>query len=264
MVVKLPAYATFNVLVIDSDMKSRTKIKTVARAVNCFESINGVDSLIEGLQYLRSAKPCDIVFVSEAFDKAQINEFLAEAMTTSTGDLCSYVMAMKTSDPSQEIIAANVMMGFNGFLLEPYSADGLNEIAGIAQKIRKEKFAKRIRAASKMVVSTLVKEVKRLAALTALGENAHVCYEAERAADLVKHLRGEARDTYVDVLVDMFGSCPPPKPVDYGGASSRVKKTIEKKEKTEIAKKMEEEIKADAANLDEGTFGHPLAKAPKE
>lgn len=255
-----PAYNVFNVLIVDNDMKSRTKLKQVARAVNFFEELRAADTLAEALNSLRAGKSCDLVFISENFDKAVIGDFLENARHTEVGGLCAYILVIKSQEQSPEVVAANVMTGFNGFLLEPYSADVLEEIAAIADRIKREEFAKRIRSASKVVVSTLIKEVNRLAALRSLEQTPEVSREALRAINLVRGIAGDARATFIDVMCDMFMDVPAPKQLDYAGPSSRVKKTLEKKQNSELAAQLEEEIKEDAKQFDSGTFGHPLAK----
>ena len=242
-------FEIFDVLIVDSDLESRSKLKQAAREISCYGQITTVNYLSEALEHLNAKRKCDLVFVSNTFDQNDILEFLKKARDSDLGSICSYVLVMKSGKKESTDIAKSMIAGFNGMLLEPYSVDAMVDISKMARKVKVEALNKRIRAASELVVPTLIKEIDRLAALKKLGNQTTVSIGARKAIELVSSLGKDILEGYFETLCDRFEALPPPASYDYSGPSKRLKKQLEKKKLEEVAEQLSSEIANDAKNF---------------
>ena len=162
-------FDVFDVVIVDADLESRSKLKQAAREINCYGAITSVNYLSEAYEYLNNKQDCDLVFISNAFQQDDIVSFLNQARETDKGSACSYILVMKAGKRESTDVAKSMVAGFNSMLLEPYSVDSMVEISKLARKIKVEAYEKRARAASDLVIPTLIKEIDRLAALKSLS-----------------------------------------------------------------------------------------------
>lgn len=242
-------FETFDVMIVDADLESRSKLKQAAREIRCYGKIMSLNYLSEALEHLSGKPECDLLFISNAFSQDDIVDFLNKARATEFGSMCSYVLVMKSGKKETTDIAKSMIAGFNGMLLEPYSVDAMVDISKMARKVKIEAVNKRIRAASELVVPTLIKEVDRLAALKLLGVPTTVSLGARKALELVNSLGKDILEGYFETLCERFSAVPPPTKVDYSGPSQRLKKQIEKKNLEEVAEKLSNEIADDAKHF---------------
>ncbi len=242
-------FDSYDAIIIDPDQAGRMKLKQVARAIPEFSNVRTVSTLKEALDYLNNEHECDVVFISNVFDDHDIMDFHKIAIETNVGSVCSYIQVLKGNDKKTDDIAKGMITGMSGFLLEPFSVDSLREITELAAKIRIKETRKRVQIASKIVASTLVKEVDRLAALRAIDKDSEKSDAALSATKLIASISEEALDVYYDVLADSFMEAVPPITSDYDGSSKRVKQRMDKKIKSELADKLDKELQEDAAKI---------------
>ncbi|MCC6933705.1 MAG: hypothetical protein IT292_10720 [Deltaproteobacteria bacterium] len=240
----------FDVLIIDADLESRTKLKQAAREINCYGKISSVSYFSEAMEFLHTKRECDLIFISNAIAQSEIVTFMQQARETDKGSSSSYILVMKAGKRESTDIAKSMVAGFNSMLLEPYSVDSMVEISKLARKIKVEAYERRARAASELVIPTLIKEVDRLAALHSIGHPTNVSAGAKKALALITSMGNEALSGYYEAMINKFGQVSPPAVTHYEGPSKRLKDRMERKAKEEAAAALENEIQNDAKKFD--------------
>src|SRR5262249_29916576 len=142
------------------------------------------------------------------------------------GQDAAYVLIMKSTDQSSSTVASNVLIGADGFLLEPYSVDSLMEITRLADRIKKERSQAREVAAMKFLLGDVSNRIDAIAYLKSLGRDVarHIKKMAD-ASQFIKNLSPESTQIYNDAIVETFQAAQPPKfasEKQYSGPSARI------------------------------------------
>ncbi len=221
----------FNVLIVDPDSASRNRLKQVALALTTFQKVqqstNLNDALIRGES---SHELYDVIVMSYLFPTEEINKFIKDAKKTKQGSEWAFVTVLRSADQQNEIIANSVISGIDGFLFEPYSADNLREMAELTAKVKKQNSDKRKRIAMRILLTEVAGHVDALAFYRSKGkESASATKKMNDACDRLGNFKNENFELYVDEMINVFGSMPPPANASYTGVSLRVKKRLEEK-----------------------------------
>lgn len=235
-------FEKFDAYIIDSDIDTRMRLRTATSSVAQFGKIIPLNEPRDALAKLNSGyERCDVVFLSSCFEESDVADFVRLAKESKGGQDSAYVLVLKGGDQDNNTIAKNVMLGIDGFLFEPYSVDQLIEITTLSARIRRERSAKREAVALNLMVTDIIKQIDLVSYLKSLGNDPTT--SRKKLADLCSRLptlAPEAFQTYVDIAVKLFGDAPVParafKTENYKGASSRVKRVMEKKLIAEIEK----------------------------
>jgi response regulator RpfG family c-di-GMP phosphodiesterase len=233
----------YNVLIVDPESSSRAKMKQAASVLTSFRKVNHAPNMENGMrEIMDSANGTDIVFVSYSFGQDAITPFVESAKQTSIGDACAYILILKASDQSSDVVANNVGGGIDGFLFEPYSADALREIAEIAARVKMES-AERKRGA---VLRLHLRETMQYLDLVSYGKKSGQELEKNKtkfieAAGRLKKASKGLKKEYVDLAIREFADAIPVTPINYNGVSERVRKRMEAKRARDIQKRYEEQ-----------------------
>ncbi len=222
----------FDVLVIDSDISARMRLKQAAVSVHHFGAVEFSNNPDEAVRRIEGGgRRLDVVFISYRFDQAQAATFIRKAKETQTTQDAAFVLVLKPSDQDSSKVAANVMVGADGFLMEPFSVDGLVEITRLAARIRKERSEAREKAAINFIVKDIMEHLDRVAYIKSckidLGRSLR---KLRDACAVFRTFSDDSVKTYLDVAQDLFEHAPIPDYVNsfkaYKGASDRLKKKM--------------------------------------
>lgn len=195
--------AAIDTLLIDADLDARLRFKQAIQMLGVRVSVSTTTTLFEALQRLDTLRSCDIVYVSSRFDSEVLSGFVTSARRTKQGKNAAFMMMVPAPDCQTTTLARFALAGADGFLLEPYSA------AGLEGTIRSGLLARHKRAVSsrRLAIELLVKSVidamreyrKRAAAgLPTRGNRTGI----EKTLQIVRDLDAQGRDEYMDLLME--------------------------------------------------------------
>jgi DNA-binding NarL/FixJ family response regulator len=226
---------SYDAIIADSDLDTRMRLKQAASSVTKFGKVNLCQNLREALGRVQNAvDECDVVFIAQNFDDAEIRSFIEEVKKTKIGQDAAFVLVLKTGKQDSANVAKNMMIGADGQLFEPYSVDQLMQITELAARVKKERAAARESAALRFLVSDIMNQIDLIAYMKSSGYEVGVHHKKfKEICSVLGTLSPESFQIYTGIAVDMFEGAPLPKKIfqrkAYSGASSRVKKKMEEK-----------------------------------
>jgi len=226
-------------VIIDPDSKSRHALRGSTNAIVNFRKVSPVMQLDEGLAAIKSLDFCDFVLLSSTFGFPDIYDFIARARTTSRGSESTYIIVVKTADRDERCLAESILKGVHSFLFEPYSVDGLQEIAYLADKVRHENAEKRKKAAIRLLISNIIREFDKMSSYLKRGFNMERARKKfYEACEGLRAIDDSAYSVYLDIAITMFDASLPPNlgAESYAGVSNRVRLRLEKRLKEQFEK----------------------------
>lgn len=213
-------------LVVDSDIQARIRLKTATAAVGTFSSVIQHSELRAAHSALTAEEGIDVVFISTRFSREEVREFVRHAKASQNGQDSAYVLLLGQDKQDASLIAGSVLEGLDGFLFEPYSVEGLQEIVKLAAKVRAERAKAREGVAIGLLVREVMAQLDLVASLKKAGASAAISTKAlHETCSVLRSLEGESMQVYLDTAVNMFEAAPRPKQVKsgkmYSGASKR-------------------------------------------
>ncbi len=239
----------YNVLIVDPDGTSRAKMKQAASVLTSFRKVLHAPNMEKGMSELGDpVNGTDIVFVSYSFGQEAVTPFVSQAKQNSIGQDCAYILILKATDQSNDIVANNVGGGIDGFLFEPYSADALREIAEIAARVKLESAERKRTTVMRLHLRDAMQYLDLLSFAKKSGQETEKHKEKlMEAAARVKATSKGLRDEYISLLTKECENAIPIAPIGYKGVSERVRKRMEEKRARDIKKRYEEQAAKEAA-----------------
>lgn len=235
----------YSVWVVDNDMQARMRLKTATSSVATFGQVKLLNTMDEAVKALENSNHVDIVFVARRFGQDVITQFVRKCKETQGGRDSAYVLVLKTDDQDSNTVAQNVLIGADGFLLEPYSVDNLVEIAQLAARVKRERSLEREQTALKFLVDDVIKQIDRVAFIKSCGfDVGRNLKKLKEMCQVFNDLQSESQEVYFEIAIEQFINAPlPPVPdKNYKGVSERVRKRMEAK----LIEEMEAQAEADA------------------
>jgi len=212
--------------------------------VALFQHVKLLSGLDETMRLLSAAGHVDIIFIAHRFEQDRTTEFIKKSKETQGGRDSAYVLVLKTDDQDSNTVAKNVLIGADGFLLEPYSVDNLVEITQLAARVKKERSLEREQAALKFLVLDVMKQIDRVAYIKTCGfDVGRNLKKLKEMCAVFTDLQGESKEVYYELAVSLFGNAPLPQfqAKNYKGVSDRVRKKMEAKILAEMEAELGEE-----------------------
>ena len=203
---------SFRSLILDSDSDSRGKFREVLQSIvikgNCVVARNLKDALTR----IESGSSYDAIFISSQFGKDKINEFLERIRGHKKTEKALRILNLKGTHQDSAFVAKTFMGGVDGFICEPYSADGLltlirslkeSKVAGTDQTKRKS-------AGITFLVDDAIKQVDSMA--VSLGRDPEKggagagIRELRRISSELQSIAATSKEDFERILVDKFSS----------------------------------------------------------
>jgi len=242
----IPHEYAYTAALVDSDTTYRMRLKQATTSVPRFKNCQQFSNLNELKSKLNSTEPFDLIFLSKRFGDAAISSFVKDARDKKATMDAAFILVLEGKDDSQSQFGEYMLLGINGFLVEPYSVDKLVETTLIAAKVKKDRSLGRRKLAFQMLLKDLEQTVDILSISTS-GTSLRTKIEKriESLHGTIADLDQESVNIFVETLVDHFAEISSPaESLDvpsYAGASSRVKKILERK-LLEKLEKMEKSV----------------------
>jgi CheY-like chemotaxis protein len=225
----------YNVLIVEPEGESRGKLKQTAMALTLFNKIHSVSSLTEVLERRIPHEHIDIVVLSYHFSQDDIWKFIEQAKAAPWGEDWAYVLVLKSSEQKSENIASSMIGGVDGFLLEPYSADSLREMAQIAATVKDKNERRRKKMALKVLLKEISGHLDALAFLHAYGKDGgRAERQMKQCCENLTKLCHEDMELYTESLLEVFEDLPLLVNTSYRGVSKRVRDKFEEHMMREI------------------------------
>jgi hypothetical protein len=236
-------------VIVDPDSKSRHALRASTNAVVNFRKVSPTTHLEEALTTIKSLDFCDFVLLSSSFGFDEIFHFMERSKTTIKGAEATYIVVVKSADKNERLLAEALIKGIHGFLFEPYSVDGLQEIANLSDKVRNDHADKRKKAAIRLLISNIIREFDKMSAYLKRGFNVDRARKKfYEACEGLRAIDDGAYSSYLDIAIGMFDSTIPPKlgSDSYVGVSHRVRQRLERKLLEEFEKETQESNASDS------------------
>lgn len=229
------------VYIVDSDVERKLRLKQATTPVSMFRQTLLFNTLYETLSRLETDDGGDIIFLSTRFPEKDISDFISRAKQSKRGQDSTFVMVLAVKEQQSPKLPEYMLLGIDGFLFEPYSVDGLLETANLAIKIKRERKEAREKLAMTVMVKDVIKQIDSLSLTKKLGlTSSKVSARLEALNGSIKRLSPDSLQVFLSVLVEEMINAPLPEKMaqmqSYAGASSRVKKILEKKLIEELEK----------------------------
>jgi response regulator RpfG family c-di-GMP phosphodiesterase len=223
----------FDACVIDPDIGSRIRLKTAANSVYTFHHVVVYTSITESEERLREEAPFDIVFLSEKLPSNDVNQFIEKAKRTKFGEDAAYIRLVVTNDGTETAMAKAVIAGFDGCLIQPYSVEGLEEVAKLTAQVKAQLRSEREKAAIDCLLKEIIKHVDRLAFVqSAEMETGATFKQLKTACSSIQKFEPTMLEYYYQEAMKLFEQTPPNASLgeraNYQGVSRRTKKKVAK------------------------------------
>jgi response regulator RpfG family c-di-GMP phosphodiesterase len=225
---------SLGVYIVDSDVEKKLRLKQATTPVTLFKQTLLFNNLEEVIQKMQVDDGCDIIFISTRFPESDVASFVSRVKQSKSGQDSTFVMVLGAKESQSPKLPEYMLLGIDGFLFEPYSVDGLTETANLAIKIKRERKDAREKLAITVMVKDMIKQIDGIAITKKFGlGSSKLAARLESLSGSIRRLSEDSLGSYYHVLVDEMMKAPIPEKLaqmeSYKGASSRVKKTLEKK-----------------------------------
>jgi len=225
-------------IIVDPDPEPRMRLKLATRAVPQFQKVFLESELRSATSKMESGEIFDVVFVSERFSHEDVMHFIKTSKEKAEGQDTAYVLVLGSTDQNSSKIASSMVVGADGFLLEPYSVDSLVEIVKLAEKIKGKHADERERVAVGFVVSDIMTQLDRVAYIKSCKSDITKSLDVLKAkCEVFKGFDEDKLSMYYSAAEELFIKAELPQKGSmkfYKGVSKRVKKMMEAKIQAEL------------------------------
>lgn len=202
-------------LIVTAELSIKRRLLELVPYVPTLNKVIASANLIEARQALNSATRVGAIFIRNEFPQSSIATFIEETKKTFVGQDTCFILLISEEDQNSEIVANHLLIGFHGFLCEPFCLESVVETTNIASGVRMCGSKARIKAATGMLLSEMVPAGGSL---------------LDQIRRTLKEIRRIAGNSATISVVNSLHKLSPSKRLEgYDGASSRVKDLFRKR-----------------------------------
>ena len=219
-----------NGLVVDRDAESRMRLKGVTSSLYQFGIVQLCPTTREAAAHLNDGHEWHIVFLSSQLESVAISEFIKLGRSNPSSRDAAYVLLVGPDDQTKTALAENVLLGADGLLCSPYSAEGLAELTRLAAKMKSEKMRERKAAAVRLLASDATIHLDQVAwAILRHQPPGPAARALRELGETLKTLDAEWHQVFYDALTAQCeGATPFVRPK--ATSSKRVQKILDRQE----------------------------------
>lgn len=238
----------YNALIIEPDIDARMRLKQATASVVQFKTVGQCTTIDEAVNRLgNSSEIWDVLFVSHRFHEDVVRGFVQQRKTFTSSQDSACVLLVKGSD-AQATTSQILIVGADGALFEPYSVEQLLEITRLAARIKLESQEARERVAVTLLIRDVISQLDKVAVGIALSVDMSVASKkfksmCARLRTMPPSMLNQYITTIIPALMDAPLPSLDPGIKNYGGASSRIKKIMDKRIKEKLVAEQENEAK---------------------
>lgn len=233
--------ANINALIIDPVRRDRLRLKEVSYGSEKFDRVDLVESLSAARRWLDElgTEVCSIIFISSSFPYDSISKWIETAKDITASQDSAYILVMEAAQQEKTVAAANVLMGIDGFLLEPYGVGAVEDVIKLASQVKRNRQLAR-KAAVELLVDESMIHLDMAAGEKLRGKSPEERLKYFRKLGKVLFRLSEANlEWYYDVVLTKFPLAELPKTVVSGKKNDPVAEALRR---SVTAEKAEEEI----------------------
>jgi hypothetical protein len=194
-----------SVLYIEYDLNARLNFKQAAAGVSAQFSLSVATSLGEALQKLRDEQSFDIIYISSRFSRDASANFIAAAKGTDVGAHAVFMCVCSGLYCTANTLADYASIGFEGFLLAPYSVESFRETFEIAKKLLSSHASRSEELAVRLLVRATVANMADCARRFKVAKPLTIPHaELKRTAEIVRTLPSSTRRRFKEVVNQHF------------------------------------------------------------
>jgi DNA-binding NarL/FixJ family response regulator len=154
-------------IVIEADSERRSRCSQAARANNSFRKISTIAHPREFESRISEGHVFDVVFIGCSVRPEIVGEVVRAAKRHSED--CACILVASGHEQDAVSLASTMLGGVDGFLCEPFSVDGLAQVAQVAQELKRVNQAQRIKASIRLIVAEMLDSIDDMSAGKAAG-----------------------------------------------------------------------------------------------
>lgn len=154
-------------IVIETDSEKRSRCAEAARANNAFKKISAIAHPREFESRIGEGQVFDVVFIGCSVRPGIVNEVIRVAKNHSED--CACILVSSGHEQDLVLLAPTILGGIDGFLYEPFSVDGLAQVAEVAQELKRVNQERRIKGSIRLLMPDIFNNIDDVAAGRAAG-----------------------------------------------------------------------------------------------
>ena len=198
--------------------------------------VTAVKTLADAKECISNTLEYDLFLFSSEIEDKDIATFIEFTKKRLNALEAAFVMLLKPDEQTKENISSCMVFGIHGFLCEPISQEGLEEIIQLARNVRGQGSGARLKAASGLLLSD-IREQNEEKKRTSPSD---IWDEVKESFDWYKKVTGQS--VTVSVVEDLRKASPTERINEYNGASKRVRNLVK-------CTKLEEKLKEKLSDL---------------
>lgn len=222
-------------LSLDMSAARFERLKAAVRDYDRSATIHCAGSMKDAFTILHEKKFA-VILVTPDFEEYEIENFIRQATDTPGGEDAAIILLISAKDSYEieEQMSIGLLIGANGFLMEPFSVDGVRDTIALAQSVQTDRLSKRQKQGIKLCLGPARRLIDRTATLLRMNDSYRpVQTEVENTSKSIERCVEENSDLYFRVLVGSFirlcKERDKSKIESYSGSSPRVRKMVAQK-----------------------------------
>ena len=192
-----------SVLIIEPDRAAQRRLKQALNSAFDFGDIYIANDFTDVFKVLSKIEVCDIIFISNRLNKHHVSDFIQETKEKLSTRDASNILLLDYTNGDSTSIATRMLEGIDGFLVEPYSVEALQDIAKTAKEVKKAKSSAREKSAIRILVKEIMLQIDHIVELKKMGAPAKISQKVlEEMTGAIRCLESEAIDSYFHILME--------------------------------------------------------------
>lgn len=188
-------------LIIEADLEKRSRCTQAARVNNIFRKIQAIAHPRDFEARVGEGQAFDVIFIGGGISSETIIDLVRIAKERSEDCACIRISSGHEQDATA--LASTMVCGIDGFLYEPFSVDGLAQVAEVAQELKRVNQERRIKATIKLIVVEILNTVDDVSVGRSAGRpTPNSSATLARLSDAISRLGPEALPFYYEELIE--------------------------------------------------------------
>lgn len=143
-------------LIVCKRKQTRGRLRQLLQHVQAFGDVTAVDDLHDARDAISMSPRYNYVFVGSEYGQNETAQFLEKTRgRRRSRNKRTFVLLFEPGEENHENLANNMMVGFHGFLCEPFTLEAVAEIASLANKVSRQQTVLRLKAATGLLLTDL-------------------------------------------------------------------------------------------------------------
>ncbi len=195
----------YNILVVDSDLERRMRLKAASVSAGCFEDVQLCKDARSAIEKLRYDIDRVIVFIGKLDPNTGAAEFIQEARITTGARDSAFIQILDSNTGSKVTnLAASVLDGVDSVLQEPFSVDALLEVTRLASVVYGHRRQSREEGALLQLIKSMLKLLDKVSVAKKLEDGAgSAMRDLREASNSIRNISTNLIPFYINNLIEL-------------------------------------------------------------